>query len=79
MPIYDFKCNKCGEVSEFLDRGANQIPTCPECGSNDMEKLIPSSYSVRMGSHTSGTTCCGRDDRCDSPPCSKGNSCRRHQ
>ncbi len=33
MPIYEFKCRKCGEV--FFGK----IPGCENCGSTDMEQL----------------------------------------
>jgi putative FmdB family regulatory protein len=78
VPIYDFKCQECGTVSEILLRSADdQAVHCPDCGSDSMEKLISSSYVVKVGSQTPGKTCCGRAERCDNPPCSTGNSCRR--
>jgi len=79
MPIYDFKCKKCGKVSELLIRSVdNQEAICPDCGSSNMERLISSSYLVKAGSPSSGVTCCGRAERCETPPCSTGEGCRRH-
>ena len=40
MPIYDFKCNKCGHVEEFLV-GVIQNPVpenCPICKEGKLEK-----------------------------------------
>ena len=79
MPIYDFKCQECDTVSEILFRsGDDQTVHCPDCGSINMEKLISSSYVVKAGSQTSGRTCCGRAERCETPPCSTGSSCKRN-
>jgi putative FmdB family regulatory protein len=38
MPIFDFSCRKCANKFEALVR--KQTPTCPKCGSEDLEKLI---------------------------------------
>ena len=41
MPIYDFRCGDCGAVSELFVRGAEgQTCRCPDCGSENMEKLV---------------------------------------
>ena len=50
MPIYDFKCRECGRVSEMFLRSANdQVVRCPDCGSQNMERLITASYMIKMG------------------------------
>ena len=78
MPIYDFKCQECGKVSEVFLRSADgQIPCCPDCGNENMEKLITSSYMIKMDTSASGTTCCGRTERCEKPPCSTDDTCHR--
>lgn len=78
MPIHDFRCRACGSVSEvFLRSESSQVPPCPSCGSTDLEKLISAPYTI-MGENTSaGTTCCGRTERCDTPPCSTERGCHR--
>jgi putative FmdB family regulatory protein len=78
MPIYDFRCRQCGKVSELFVRGGEQAPCCPDCGSADLEKLLSSSYMIKMSSQAPGTTCCGQAERCETPPCSTGEGCRRH-
>jgi len=40
MPIFEYRCGKCGELFEELVRGASQKVVCPSCGSADLEKLI---------------------------------------
>ncbi|KPJ89363.1 MAG: hypothetical protein AMS17_02345 [Spirochaetes bacterium DG_61] len=78
MPIYDYSCSDCGKVSEILvHHTAEDVIRCPECGSSHVKKLPVAPYAIRNGSRAHGTTCCGRTERCDSPPCSKGDPCRR--
>jgi putative FmdB family regulatory protein len=79
MPVYDFKCQECGKVSEFL---LPVLPdskelACPGCGSKNLEKRI-SAPSLLRSATKSSTTCCGREERCEKPPCSTGERCRRH-
>jgi putative FmdB family regulatory protein len=78
MPIYDYRCRHCGEVYEvFVQKAESAQTRCPGCGAEDMEKLL-SSFSVTSHTpRTGGTTCCGREERCETPPCSSGGSCHR--
>jgi putative FmdB family regulatory protein len=78
MPIYEYKCQSCGQVTEVLVHGffSPRNPKCSGCG-HDTERLLSSpSLVLEKGKH-SGNTCCGREERCEKPPCSSGNSCRR--
>lgn len=80
MPVYEYRCEKCGKVIELFQQRLNKRESlaCPACGSTHLTKLISSPASVRMGDSSSkGTTCCGREERCDTPPCSTGGVCRR--
>ena len=77
MPIYDFKCRECGRVSEILLRDAGRVAYCPDCGSDNMESLISASYIVKKNAPAPGTTCCGRAERCETPPCSTEGICQR--
>jgi len=78
MPIYEYVCEACGKVSEFLvgvGQGEATI-SCKHCGSSHVkQQLSVSSFSMR-GS-PAGKTCCGKEERCDTPPCSTGRGCRR--
>ncbi len=79
MPIYEYKCQDCSEVSEILVRSSKeQQIVCSSCGSKDVHKQfsVPG-VIVKADSSTQGRTCCGRDEKCDSPPCSSGGGCRR--
>lgn len=43
MPIYEYRCQGCGRVTERLIRGSATIPssaTCAHCGSEDTVKII---------------------------------------
>lgn len=76
MPIYDYRCTGCNRVIELLVRNPDQEPSaCPECGQG--LRKMPSAGHTHRASSTPGHTCCGREERCDKPPCSSGESCRR--
>ena len=79
MPIYEYRCRACGTVTEHLTGIREEVEiSCSRCGSPDLEKLISSSsYLMRDGTRSPGATCCGREERCDKPPCSGGGPCRR--
>lgn len=79
MPIYEYQCKACGVVSEFLiNIDKDDVISCKSCGNLEMERVLsPASFQVRSVGHTPGKTCCGREERCDTPPCSSGGSCRR--
>ena len=80
MPIYDFRCHVCGEVSEFLVPSSADGGTlaCSSCGSQNLEKLISAPSLLKDRRNTAGATCCGREERCETPPCSTEEGCRRH-
>jgi putative FmdB family regulatory protein len=42
MPIYEFKCEKCGELFEVMGNYAEREKqhTCPKCGSNAVKQAI---------------------------------------
>ena len=39
MPLYEYRCLACEGQFELLIRGA-ATPTCPSCGSTDLERLL---------------------------------------
>ncbi|MFC1984953.1 zinc ribbon domain-containing protein [Chloroflexota bacterium] len=79
MPIYDFRCQECGKVSEFLLSSSSDSRTldCPGCGSQHLERLISAPSLLKDKTYAPGTTCCGRTERCETPPCSTGKGCQR--
>ena len=75
MPLYEFRCEKCDNVTERLCRvGTNgKGLKCPKCGGAKMRRLM-SIFSARTksegGSPTSvGSSCAG---------CSSGNCATCH-
>jgi putative FmdB family regulatory protein len=92
MPIYEYQCKACGRISEFLE-GVNQETArvsakgrsasgrkCKYCGSKELSKVFSKSF-VSTGAgiigSQGGTTCCGRTERCERPPCSDDGICKR--
>jgi len=46
MPLFEYKCRKCGRTTEFLERGPGRPRhVCPACGGTDLQKLF-SSFSM---------------------------------
>lgn len=39
MPLYEFKCEKCGKVFERLQKIEENYPPCPHCESTEVIKL----------------------------------------
>src|SRR5512137_2693981 len=40
MPIYEFSCAKCGNLSEVVQRVGARPPPCPVCGSKRMTRAV---------------------------------------
>ncbi len=62
MPIYEFKCKKCGKKFEELLNGSDCGKViCPGCGAGGPEKLM-SGFGVSMGNNlkcaSTGGGCC---------------------
>jgi putative FmdB family regulatory protein len=64
MPIYEFKCSKCGHVFEYLHlRRDDAYAPCPICGEDKAEKLLStfssfsSSQNQGVGNVTSSSSC----------------------
>jgi putative FmdB family regulatory protein len=78
MPIYEYRCENCGEQVEVLVRSeTSALPTCPNCGNPRLEKLLSVPYVMSGERRPAGLTCCGREERCQAPPCSTDDVCRR--
>ena len=57
MPIYEFRCRKCGAVTEVLVRDRDDEVRCEECSSKEVEKLF-STFGTGGGS-SSSNACTG--------------------
>jgi putative FmdB family regulatory protein len=58
MPIFEYKCGKCGRISEFLEPHGSKQPlagaepgaarkVCPHCGSRELDKQF-STFALRV-------------------------------
>ena len=61
MPLFEYVCKKCCEISEQLVTGARK-PVCPNCGSTHLEKQL-SSFSTPVSASRSLSP----------PPCGSGS------
>ena len=79
MPIYQYRCADCGQTTESFVRSFSdgERPICPNCGSRHLEKLLSTPNVLKGETRAPGSTCCGRAERCDTPPCSTDESCWR--
>ncbi len=56
MPLYEFTCTKCGtSFEELVGAGLDALGvTCPECESEEVEKLVSRFASGSTASSTGG-------------------------
>ncbi len=60
MPIYEYQCEKCQHVTEFLESSANSTKQhrCEKCGSKDVRKLLSvPNVGMAGGSSTASGSC----------------------
>ena len=66
MPMYEFRCGKCGGTFEELVFSTDETCPCPLCGSTDTEKMISKCAHKTAGTaigegpssfHGSGCSC----------------------
>jgi putative FmdB family regulatory protein len=64
MPIYEYRCRKCGEVFERYMKvnESGESLTCPYCGEKKPEKIL-SSFSSSKGSESSSCSSGGGSTR----------------
>jgi len=69
MPIYEYKCKKCGYAFEHLARTLSDgAKKCPKCGAKNPHKEFSTfSAAVQEG----GSTSCSMGS-CSTPTCSTG-------
>lgn len=57
MPLFEYICKDCSEISELLVTGSRN-PVCPNCGSKKLEKQL-SSFSAQVSPASFSTPPCG--------------------
>lgn len=61
MPIFEYKCQRCGKTFESFSQRAGAItpPVCPACGSKDAERIFSVFAGRVAGNGGCGTTSSG--------------------
>ncbi|MCX5813543.1 MAG: zinc ribbon domain-containing protein [Proteobacteria bacterium] len=70
MPIYEYKCGDCGDISEFLVFGKDEELLCKSCKSRNLSKLISAHNTTAPSSDFGGNMpggCCGSPNSCGNP------------
>ena len=78
MPLFEYRCEDCGKISEFLVGVSQENPEmeCAHCGGKDLQKVLSKSNFVSKSSTVDpAMTCCGRDERCAYPHCETDGFC----
>jgi putative FmdB family regulatory protein len=59
MPIFEYRCKKCGRVSEVFQKSSREenIPPCSGCGHKESERQF-SCFSSGWKGAASGSTGC---------------------
>jgi putative FmdB family regulatory protein len=77
MPIYTYECEGCGEFERQQSISEPAIEHCPQCGKAVRRVITGGMGFVLKGKGASAShcemdvPCCGRETRCDKPPCGK--------
>ncbi|MCC9600569.1 zinc ribbon domain-containing protein [Stieleria sp. JC731] len=72
MPLYEYDCPKCNQAVEVLVRNPEEKAECPECGSDELTRLMSAPAAPNMnGSKSLPTASAG----CGTPRCCGGGSC----
>jgi putative FmdB family regulatory protein len=60
MPIYEFKCRKCGETFDVLFRSRDEklAVACPKCKSTRAQRQM-SAFAGKIGNTGAGGASCG--------------------
>ena len=59
MPIYEYRCQECGEKFEKIVRSMNNPEPeikCPKCGGRKVEKFL-SAFGIRISGSTGEPVC----------------------
>lgn len=50
MPIYEYRCQTCNEVTEAFVRSGKEPTACPKCGAETLTRLISRAGVIFKGS-----------------------------
>ena len=69
MPLFEYKCDDCGEIAKFLESaGTKKKHTCPKCRSSKMSKMF-SAFAPLVKERAPGGKC----DSCPEHTCPYSN------
>ena len=72
MPIYEYRCAKCGFQKEFLQRMSDKpLTQCPECGKRAFNKLVSAAGFQLKGTGWYATDFRNSGAKPDSKPAAK--------
>jgi putative FmdB family regulatory protein len=55
MPIFEYRCSKCGHVTAFLEKADSSNPhVCEKCGSEKTDKMF-STFATKTAKGTSAS------------------------
>jgi len=58
MPIFEYRCKKCGHVTSFLEKSNSQQPhICEKCNSQATKRIFSTFASRSSSSPSSSSTC----------------------
>ena len=58
MPIFEYRCDKCGHVTSFLEESdSREVHTCEKCGLKDTQKIF-STFATKSGGSSLGASSC---------------------
>jgi putative FmdB family regulatory protein len=68
MPIYEYKCDDCGSMTEFLESYNNKSPhICNDCKGTNMHRMMSVFSATNDGKSISNSS--GSDFSCNSGSC----------
>lgn len=82
MPIFDYLCKNCGEITEILVTADEDKNKCSACGSFNLTKMLSAHSSLSgIGRHSmpgpGDTACCGSSPGANSSCAGPGSCCGR--
>ncbi len=82
MPIYEYRCENCGKLSEFLFGVAREEVklVCGHCGSGKLQKIFSRNFVSKGGDSKrlpDCGTCCSREGDYSKAPCFNNGICGR--
>jgi len=58
MPMFEYRCKRCGHVTVFLESaGSRKAHPCEDCGSKATEKVFSTFAAPSSGSGSAGSSC----------------------